>query len=117
MLIAHRIALDPHNKQRRYFARAAGTARFAYNWALSEWKAQYEARKLDSSLPSPSEVSLRKKLNSLKREQFPWMFDVTKSAAQEAIILTLARHLRRSLRSGRTTPVQSKRRARQLLRR
>jgi putative transposase len=31
-------------------------------------------------------VSLRKKLNSLKREQFPWMFDVTKCAAQEAII-------------------------------
>ncbi len=86
MLITHRIALDPNNKQRRYFARAAGTARFAYNWALSEWKAQYEARKLDPSLPSPSEVSLRKKLNSLKREQFPWMFDVTKCAAQEAII-------------------------------
>jgi putative transposase len=86
MLIAHRIALDPNNKQRRYFARAAGTARFAYNSALSEWKAQYEACKLDSSLPSPSEVPLRKKLNSLKRERFPWMFDVTKCAAQEAII-------------------------------
>jgi putative transposase len=86
MLIAHRIALDPTNKQRTYFARAAGTARFAYNWALAEWKAQYGAGKSDPSLPAPSEASLRKKLNSLKRENFPWMFDVTKCAVQEAVI-------------------------------
>jgi transposase len=80
MLIAHRITLDPNNQQRTRFARV--TARFAR--ALSEGEAQHEARKLDSS--SPSDVSLRKKLNSLKREQCPWMFDVTKCAAQEAII-------------------------------
>jgi putative transposase len=33
MLIAHKIALDPTAAQRIYFARAAGTARFAFNWA------------------------------------------------------------------------------------
>ncbi|WP_459574445.1 helix-turn-helix domain-containing protein [Cupriavidus sp. 8B] len=38
VLIAHRIALDPNNVQATYLARAAGTARFAYNWALAEWK-------------------------------------------------------------------------------
>ena len=43
MIIAHKIALDPNNVQATYFARAAGTARFAYNWALAEWKRQYEA--------------------------------------------------------------------------
>ncbi len=31
MILAHKIALDPNNKQATYFARAAGTARFAYN--------------------------------------------------------------------------------------
>jgi putative transposase len=31
MLIAHKIALDPNNVQATYFARASGTARFAYN--------------------------------------------------------------------------------------
>ena len=36
MLISHRIALDPNDAQATYFARAAGTARFAYNWALAE---------------------------------------------------------------------------------
>ena len=29
MLLAHKIALDPNTAQRLYFARAAGTARFA----------------------------------------------------------------------------------------
>jgi len=37
MLIAHRIALEPNDRQATYFARCAGVARFAYNWALAEW--------------------------------------------------------------------------------
>lgn len=43
MLIAHKIALDPNNVQATHLARAAGVARFAYNWALAEWQRQYEA--------------------------------------------------------------------------
>jgi hypothetical protein len=31
-------------------------------------------------------MMLRKRLNALKREQFPWMLEVSKCAAQEAII-------------------------------
>jgi len=80
MLLAHKIALDPNAEQRLYFVRAAGTARFAWNWALAEWKRQYKAGE------RPTEVSLRRQLNAIKREQFPWMYDVTKAAAQEAII-------------------------------
>jgi hypothetical protein len=37
MIVAHKIALDPNNKQATYFAKAAGTARLAYNWVLAEW--------------------------------------------------------------------------------
>ena len=86
MLIAHKIALDPNNAQATYFARAAGAARFAYNWALAEWKRQYEARKADNRLPKPSQAALRRQLNAIKREQFPWMLEVTKCAPQMAII-------------------------------
>src|SRR3546814_9857438 len=86
MIVAHRIALDPNNVQAAYFRRASGVARFAYNWALDEWRRQYAARKDDSLLPAPSEVGLRKQLNSIKSAQFPWMFDVTKCATQEEII-------------------------------
>jgi putative transposase len=86
MLIAHRIALDPNNVQATYFANASGVARFAYNWALAEWKRQYEAWKADHGLPKPSQQSLRRQLNAIKREQFPWMLKVTKCAPQMAII-------------------------------
>lgn len=86
MLIAHRIALDLNNVQATYMARAAGTARFAYNWALAEWQSQYEAWKLDSSQPKPTQAALRRQLNSIKRERFPWMLEVTKNAPQMAII-------------------------------
>ena len=43
MITAHKIALDPNNQQETYFRRAAGVARFAYNWALAEWQQQYDA--------------------------------------------------------------------------
>ena len=86
MLTAHRIALKPNNKQATYFAKAAGTARFAYNWALAEWQSQYDAWKQDNSKPKPSDVSLRRRLNTIKRDRFPWMTEVTKNAPQMAII-------------------------------
>jgi putative transposase len=79
MFLAHKIALNPSNKQVTYFAKASGVARFAYNWGLAEWKREFEAGGL------PSEAALRRRLNAVKREQFPWMFEVTKCAAQEAV--------------------------------
>lgn len=84
--MAHKIALDLNDVQATYMARAAGTARFAYNWALAEWKRQYEAWKTDNSQPKPSQHSLRRQLNACKRNQFPWMLEVTKNAPQMAII-------------------------------
>ena len=86
MILAHKIALDPNDVQATYFARASGVARFAYNWALAEWQRQYEAWTLDNSLPKPSQMALRRQLNAIKREQFPWMLEVTKNAPQMAII-------------------------------
>ena len=86
MILAHRIRLDPNKVQATYLARAAGTARFAYNWALVEWGRQFEACKLNPALPKPNEAALRRQLNAIKRTEFPWMLDVTKNAPQMAII-------------------------------
>ena len=86
MIIAHKIALDPSDVQGTYFRKAAGTARFAYNWALNQWQQQYDAWKADSSLPKPSDAALRRQLNAMKRERFPWMLEITKNAPQMAII-------------------------------
>lgn len=80
MLVAHKIALDPTPAQARYFAKASGTARFAWNWALAEWKRQYPAGE------KPTAFKIDKALNAIKREQFPWMYDVTKTAPQNAIL-------------------------------
>jgi len=86
MMLAHRIALRPNNAQTTYLSRAAGTARFAYNWALAEWKRRYATWKLDNTRAKPTQQSLRRQLNAIKREQFPWMLEVTKNAPQMAII-------------------------------
>lgn len=86
MILAHKIELRCNNKQRTYFAKASGTARFAYNWALAQWQAQYQANKENPELPKPNQGLLRKQLNAIKREQFPWMLEVTKNAPQMAII-------------------------------
>lgn len=79
MIRAHKIRLYPNNVQSTYFAKSCGIARFAYNWGLAEWKRCYEAGKI------VNEGILRKKLNAVKREEFPWMLEVTKCAPQLAI--------------------------------
>lgn len=99
MIKGHVIRLKPNNKQATYFAKACGVARFAYNWALSEWQRQYQADKTyrdycttnnlpidDSQLNKPSQGKLRKQLNAIKREQYPFMLEVTKCSPQMAII-------------------------------
>jgi putative transposase len=75
----HKIELKPSNVQATYFAKACGVARFAYNWALAEWQKNYETEK------KVSETTLRRELNALKSEEFPWMPEVTKVTPQQAI--------------------------------
>ena len=85
-LLSHKIEMDLNNKQATYCAKGCGTARFVYNWALAEWQKQYDAWKQDKTLPKPSEAALRRQLNAIKREQYPWMAEVTKCAPQLAIM-------------------------------
>ncbi len=51
MIISHKIRLDPNNKQATHLAKAAGTARFAYNWALAEWFASITVDTDQNHLP------------------------------------------------------------------
>lgn len=80
MIKAHKIRLHPTPEQANYFERAAGTARFVFNWALSEWKRQYEAGE------KPSALALKKQFNALRKEQFPWSYEVTKCAIEGAFM-------------------------------
>lgn len=85
MILAHKIALDPTPEQAQYFARACGVSRFAWNWALARWQQEYALWSEYRCGPKPSEASLRRELNALKDDAFPWMRDVTKNAPQQAI--------------------------------
>jgi IS605 OrfB family transposase len=77
---AHKIRLHPTEDQRIYFAKAAGTARFVWNWALSEWNRQYEAG------GKPTAFKLKKHFNEIRREQFPWTWEVTKNASDQPFL-------------------------------
>ena len=79
MYLAHKIQLAPNDKQIEHFKKACGTARFAYNWALAEWKRQHDAG------GKPDKFSINRQLNKIKNREFPWMKDVSKCAPQNAI--------------------------------
>jgi len=80
MLLAHKIRIYPNAKQEVGLRKACGAARWAWNWALSEWQKAYgNKEKVNENL-------LRKKLNSIKKEQYPWLYESTKCAPQQAII-------------------------------
>ena len=74
---SHKIRLVPTNSQEDYFRRACGVARFTYNWALDEWKKQYDAGK------KPNALALKKQFNAIKPHAFPWIYEVTKYASQQ----------------------------------
>ena len=86
--LAHKIELKPNNKQRTYFKKACGVSRFTWNWALASWDKAYEENKnLPKEERSPvNGMALKKEFNKLKKEQFPWTFEVTKYASQQPFI-------------------------------
>ena len=86
--LAHKIELKLNNKQRTYFKKACGVSRFTWNWALSSWDKAYEENKnRPKEERSPvNGMALKKEFNKLKKEQFPWTFEVTKYASQQPFI-------------------------------
>lgn len=77
---ADRYELKPNIAQRINLAKHAGAARFTYNWGLSERKTLYEASK-----KSTNAIEQHRHLNTLKKTEFPWMYDISKCAPQEAL--------------------------------
>lgn len=77
MILSHRITLDPTKNQCQALARAAGTARFTWNWALAEWNRQYEANE------KPKASVIKKLWNATKGKEFPWVYESPKDANQQ----------------------------------
>ena len=100
MQLGCRIALDPNEKQLTYLRQAAGVNRFAWNWALHEWQEMAQSWHGDKSLPYPNAAILKAKWNALRKTDFPWSYEVTKCAGQQAI-LDLASAFQRAFKERR----------------
>jgi len=77
---AFRYELKPNVEQRIALAKHAGTARFAYNWGLKQRIDLYEKEKKTTNA-----IEQHRILNSLKAQEFPWMYEISKCAPQEAL--------------------------------
>lgn len=112
MIRAHKIRLNPTPEQATYFAKAAGTARFTFNWAVAQWQKQYEAGE------KPSALKLRTQFHAIRKEQFPWSYEVTKCAVEGAFMDVAAafKNFFEGRKAGRTAgypKFKSKKRSRQ----
>jgi hypothetical protein len=72
---AYKTELELNNEQVTACRQHAGAARWAYNWGLRVKQERYRATK-----KSPSAVDLHRKLNTLKKSEVPWMYQVSKCA-------------------------------------
>ena len=81
MIKTIKVMLLPNNKQKTKLFECAGTARFAYNWALGYEKANYKAG--NSFL---SDYELRKIFTKLKTQsKYAWLNDYSNNIAKQAI--------------------------------
>src|SRR3989442_2800362 len=76
----YKTELDLNNEQRTACLKHAGASRFAYNWGLSRSQEVYR-----HTGKRPTALDLHKELNALKKTDFPWMYEVSKCAMQEAL--------------------------------
>ena len=79
MIKAHKIRLNPILPQEAYFYRASGVARFAWNWALEE----YKRRKAAGQEINWNEI--KKEFRARIETEIPFVQEVTKCAAEVAI--------------------------------
>jgi len=98
---AYRYELDPNNIQRSSLVQHAGVARFAYNWGLDQRIKLYRNNQGDDRFTDA--VKQHNLLNSLKKDQFSWMYETSKCAPQEALrnLHQAFKNFYRGLKSGK----------------
>lgn len=78
MILSHKIRIYPNLEQEQFLKKSCGVARFAYNWGLAEWQNQYKNGE------KPNHLSLKKQFNSVKKQDFPFVCEVSKCCAETA---------------------------------
>lgn len=80
VILSHKIELKPNEQQTIYFKKACGCARLAYNWAIAKRDSDYQTGVKSSGM------QIKKEFNAIKREQFPFITEVTKCAPENALL-------------------------------
>lgn len=80
---AYRYELKVNNKQMGLLLKHCGVARFAWNWALARRIELYKTREGKERFTNA--INQHRELNVLKKSEYPWMYEVSKCAPQEAL--------------------------------
>ena len=80
---AHKIRIYPTREQEVQLYKTAGTSRYVYNWALTEWKSMYDAfdKGLSTERPSAAKLSAR-----WTKERPEWATEVARDGQTRAIM-------------------------------
>lgn len=87
MLLGFKTELKLNNKQRTLMAQHAGCARHAWNVGLALTKAvlDYNQEHPEDKQKFPTAIDLHKWLVAVVKPQFPWYYEVSKCAGQNAL--------------------------------
>ena len=77
---AYKTELKPNRTQEKALSNHAGAARFIYNWGLARKSESYRL-----TGKSPNAIELHREINRLKKTTYPWLYEVSKCAPQEAL--------------------------------
>jgi putative transposase len=80
---AFRFELDPNNVTLTLLRKHAGAARFAWNWSLARRIERFKTE--EGKLKFTNAIAEHRALNAIKGTDFPWMYEVSKCAPQEAL--------------------------------
>lgn len=80
MILSHKIRIYPNREQEQFLKKSCGVARFVYNWGLAEWQNQYKNDE------KPNYFKLKKQFNSIKKQEFPFVCEVSKCCAETAFV-------------------------------
>ena len=81
MMKTLKIKLKPNNKQMTKMFQFCGAKRFAYNWALTRERENYE-----NGGKFISDYELRKEFTQLKKkEEYKWLYSISNNVTKQAI--------------------------------
>ena len=81
MVKSIKVMLLPNNKQKTKMFQCAGSARFAYNWAIAKQQENYA-----NGLNFIQENELRKEFTKIKKtEKYSWLNDISNNVTKQAI--------------------------------